>query len=161
MYLRGYEAWLAIYLSQHGTRLNYHRMWRHGYVVDYCLKMSQESAMLQYGQCQCARGKIESFLHSGNLLSRYVFYTRIPHDKPAVIRAMRDVGHTYLQQICARRPLLLAYFKSKLRVVSAAIPRFSEPITQHNKVAAAFAVPFYHEIQKSLSVRTNLRQPLL
>eukprot|EP00959_Pyramimonas_sp_CCMP1952_P057027 1190558-Pyramimonas_sp.AAC.1 len=35
LYNRGYEAWLAIYLSEYKHRLDYKRAWRHAHVAEY------------------------------------------------------------------------------------------------------------------------------
>ena len=72
-------------------------MRRHAGITSYCLEVWHEAGKLAPEQASIAQGKVESFMHSGSIISQSTYYTRIAHDHPAIVQHARHVVRQYLR----------------------------------------------------------------
>eukprot|EP00959_Pyramimonas_sp_CCMP1952_P142322 2979447-Pyramimonas_sp.AAC.1 len=135
MYDRGQEAWLALYLADPKSRMDYARTWKHAYVTDYVLHVWCCAGCLPSQKRFLCRSKLERFLHTGNLLPKDRYQFRVPCDRPGFLEKTRSTVRYYLRHVCGDNMLLFGYLMHKTCVVGTKVPSYADTFT-HQPMAA-------------------------
>ena len=135
MYSVEHVAWLALYLAQKQSRLNYKALWDSGKARAIACGVWVLARNFEHDVAVRVQSKAERFLNTSPLTRCKRFFVKVPTKNPMTIAAVkRQVVHV-LDMITERSPWWRTMLAAKIRVVRGKSPVLSQIVPSSIKLA--------------------------